>query len=170
MQQRSLKKSEGFFKKVQNLRFLQFLKILGIFKGFSKKYWYFSCFKTKINTKHEKRLVFNKEKHTSDQCFSFIRYIMPIFRENLGQSRLFFREIQPHHAYFFSDLAQFHAQSMLIFFSNLTQSCLFSILSNLGFSKKQWYFLCFKTKINTQHKKDLYLIKKNTLLTSFSAL
>ena len=66
------------------------------------------------------------------------------------------------HANFFSDLAQFHAQSMLIFSPNLAQPCLFSILSNLICSKKCWYFSCFKTKINTKHDEKLFLIRKHT--------
>ena len=40
------------------------------------------------------------------------------------------------------------------------------MLSNLGVSKKYWYFSCFKTKINTKHEVEKYFnLIKNTHVT-----
>ena len=56
---------------------------------------------------------------------------------------------------FFSNLTQFHAQSMLIFFSNLTQPCLFLVLEKstvFTFFKEKAHISCFKAKISPKDK------------------
>ena len=89
------------------------------FHNFKEKSFCF-MFKNKNQSKTLKLI----KKHTNlKRFFRLTRYFRHIFRENLTSPCLVFGEIYPSQAYFFPNIFQPCAQSMLIFSQNLSQPC-----------------------------------------------
>ena len=122
--------SQDFPKKQAYYNFYKAKKLVRSVFSFIK-HKSFSCFKTKINTKHDKKLYLVRNTHTSD-------YFFLAFLGKIQASHAYFFEKSSLAMLIFSQIQLSHAQSMLIIFMLIKKKHVkYSIIRE---GSLEWYY------------------------------